>query len=68
MAEHHDAEVVTLTLDLGQGRELDDARERALQGYPTVLKQTYGGYYTVGRLFVKAIGDDRVEIDVVPGS
>ncbi len=30
LAEHHDAEVVTLTLDLGQGRELDDARERAL--------------------------------------
>jgi geranylgeranyl reductase family protein len=37
-----------------------DARERALHAYPQMLKQTYGGYYTVGRLFVKAIGDDRV--------
>ena len=35
-------------------------RERALQSYPQVLKSAYGGYYTVGRLFVKAIGDDRV--------
>ena len=41
-------------------RPTADGRERALQAYPQVLKQTYGGYYTVGRLFVKAIGDDRV--------
>lgn len=27
---HHDADVVTVTLDLGQGRELDDIRQRAL--------------------------------------
>ena len=26
-------------------------------GLPAGVKQTYGGYYTVGRLFVKAIGD-----------
>ena len=31
-----------------------------MHAYPQVLKSTYGGYYTVGRLFVKAIGDDRV--------
>jgi geranylgeranyl reductase family protein len=41
-------------------RPTADARERALQAYPQTLKQTYGGYYTVGRMFVKAIGDDRV--------
>ncbi|GAA2115043.1 geranylgeranyl reductase family protein [Actinomadura alba] len=35
-------------------------RERALYDYPRVLKEAYGGYYTVGRLFVKAIGDPRV--------
>jgi menaquinone-9 beta-reductase len=35
-------------------------RERALAAYPQALKQTYGGYYTVGRTFVKLIGDDRV--------
>jgi len=32
----------------------------AMHAYPQILKQTYGGYYTIGRLFVKAIGDDRV--------
>ena len=28
--EHYDLEVVALTIDLGQGRELDGVRERAL--------------------------------------
>jgi hypothetical protein len=36
------------------------ARERALAAYPTALKQTYGGYYTLGRLFVRAIGNPDV--------
>ena len=30
LAEHHGAEVVAVTLDLGQGSELADIRERAL--------------------------------------
>src|SRR5579862_3859311 len=30
LAEQRDAAIVAVTLDLGQGRELDDARERAL--------------------------------------
>jgi argininosuccinate synthase len=30
LAENHDAEVITVTLDIGQGRELADIRERAL--------------------------------------
>ncbi|MGZ4631587.1 MAG: geranylgeranyl reductase family protein [Actinomycetes bacterium] len=41
-------------------RPTDDARERALAAYPQALKAEYGGYYTVGRMFVKLIGDDRV--------
>jgi flavin-dependent dehydrogenase len=35
-------------------------RERVLEGYPKALDDTYGGYYTVGRLFVKAIGHPSV--------
>jgi hypothetical protein len=31
-----------------------------LQGYPTLLKQRYGGYYTLGRVFVRAIGNPHV--------
>jgi geranylgeranyl reductase family protein len=30
--------------------------ERVLHGYPRVLADTYGGYYALGRAFVKAIG------------
>ena len=29
-AEHHHAEIVAVTLDLGQGRELEAVRDRAL--------------------------------------
>jgi geranylgeranyl reductase family protein len=35
-------------------------REQALERYPQILKQQLGGYYTVGRLFVKAIGNPLV--------
>ena len=34
-------------------------RELALQRYPKILKDTYGGYYTLGRAFVKLIGNPR---------
>ncbi|OIK00082.1 geranylgeranyl reductase family protein [Streptomyces colonosanans] len=35
-------------------------RELALQNYPKILKDTYGGYYTLGRAFVKLIGNPKV--------
>ncbi|WP_269853808.1 geranylgeranyl reductase family protein [Streptomyces sp. RPT161] len=35
-------------------------RELALQHYPKVLKDTYGGYYTLGRAFVKLIGNPKI--------
>lgn len=35
-------------------------RELALRRYPKVLKDTYGGYYTMGRAFVKLIGNPKV--------
>jgi geranylgeranyl reductase family protein len=53
-------EIAAQTIAQALARPTADARERALRAYPQVLKQTYGGYYTVGRLFVNAIGDDRV--------
>ena len=37
-----------------------DSRERQLADYPRILKQTYGGYYTLGRYFVKLIGNPEV--------
>ncbi|MFC0552026.1 geranylgeranyl reductase family protein [Planotetraspora thailandica] len=35
-------------------------RERVLQEYPRILKEVYGGYFTLGRLFVEAIGKPGV--------
>ena len=36
------------------------ARELALSDYPRILSETYGGYYTLGRVFVKLIGNPKV--------
>jgi menaquinone-9 beta-reductase len=47
------AEVVVQAL----ARPAGPARERALQAYPTALRETYGGYYRLGTLFVKMIGN-----------
>jgi geranylgeranyl reductase family protein len=36
------------------------ARERALQAYPGRMRAAYGGYYTLGRVFVQLIGHPQV--------
>lgn len=41
-------------------RATSGQRELALRSYPRVLKDTYGGYYTLGRGFVKLIGNPKV--------
>ena len=53
-------ELAAQVIAQAMARPTADARERALAAYPQVLKQTYGGYYTLGRVFVRLIGDDRV--------
>jgi menaquinone-9 beta-reductase len=50
------AEVIAQALAEPEGAR----RERVLAGYPRALDAEYGGYYTVGRLFVKAIGHPSV--------
>src|SRR6185436_9168625 len=50
------ADVITQALS----RTTPEAHERALQGYVKALDQRYGGYYTVGRVFVRAIGNPHV--------
>src|SRR6478752_2389863 len=50
------AEVVGQAL----ARRTASEREQALSAYPQALKSTYGGYYTLGRLFVKLIGHPEV--------
>ncbi|TDQ45618.1 geranylgeranyl reductase family protein [Actinorugispora endophytica] len=38
-------------------RPTRQTRERTLLRYPEILRDTYGGYYTLGRYFVKMIGN-----------
>ncbi len=46
------ARVITQAL----ARPTASGRERVLQTYPAQLKDAYGGYYTLGRVFVELIG------------
>jgi flavin-dependent dehydrogenase len=50
------AEVIVQALARPEG----PARERALSVYPAALKDTYGGYYTLGRVFVHLIGNPAI--------
>ncbi|MHB1432567.1 MAG: geranylgeranyl reductase family protein [Streptosporangiaceae bacterium] len=50
-------EIAARTIVQAFGRLTTAGVERALQGYPAVLKDYYGGYYTLGRIFVKMIGN-----------
>ncbi|MBL1065486.1 geranylgeranyl reductase family protein [Streptomyces sp. 7-21] len=50
------AEVVSQAL----ARQTPGQRELALRRYPKILQDTYGGYYTLGRAFVKLIGNPKV--------
>jgi geranylgeranyl reductase family protein len=45
---------------LGRSASTASAHERALEAYPAALDAAYGGYYTLGRMFVRMIGDPRV--------
>ena len=50
------AEVIAQAL----ARPAGSARELALRAYPRALNDRYGGYYTLGRLFVSLIGKPGV--------
>ena len=50
------AEVAVQALARPEGPQ----RERALQAYPEAMKAAYGGYYTLGRVFVQLIGNPKV--------
>ena len=49
---HTAADVITQAL----ARPTAASAERALAGYPKILQDSYGGYYTLGRVFVELIG------------
>jgi geranylgeranyl reductase family protein len=49
-------EILARTIALALARARRTETERVLAGYPRALAEAYGGYYSVGRVFVKAIG------------
>jgi geranylgeranyl reductase family protein len=49
-------EILARTIVQALARTRRTETERVLAGYPRALAQAYGGYYSVGRVFVKAIG------------
>ena len=49
-------EILARTIAQALARARRTETERVLAGYPRALAQAYGGYYSVGRAFVKAIG------------
>ncbi len=53
-------EIAAKVVAQAHSRRTDYDRELALSDYPRILSQTYGGYYTLGRLFVGLIGNPKV--------
>ena len=49
-------EILARTIVQALARARRAETERVLAGYPRALSEAYGGYYAVGRVFVKAIG------------
>jgi geranylgeranyl reductase family protein len=50
------AEVIVQALARPQG----PAREKAMAAYPAAMSATFGGYFTLGRVFVSLIGNPQV--------
>jgi len=49
-------EIAARTIVQALARPTAAGAERALHGYPAALRDAWGGYYTLGRTFVKLIG------------
>jgi geranylgeranyl reductase family protein len=49
-------EILARTIAQALARSTRAEAERVLLGYPRALQQAYGGYYTLGRVFVQLIG------------
>jgi menaquinone-9 beta-reductase len=53
-------EILARTIAQALARPTRADAERVLHGYPRALQQAYGGYYTLGRVFVQLIGRPRL--------
>jgi argininosuccinate synthase len=72
LAETHGAEVITVTLDLGQGRELTDIRERALavgalRAHVLDVREEFVRDYILPALQAGAVYEDRYPLATALG-
>lgn len=64
LKEHHHAEIVAVTMDLGQGRELEAIRDRALavgaaRAHVLDLREEFARHFILRALKADALYDDR---------
>src|SRR6187431_3220943 len=67
LADQHDAQIVTVTMDLGQGKELEDARERALalgaaRAHVLDLRTEFARDFILPALQAGAVYEDRYPV------
>jgi argininosuccinate synthase len=72
LAEKYQAEIVTVTMDLGQGKELEDARERALalgavRAHVRDLREEFARDYILPALQAGAIYEDHYPLATALG-
>lgn len=72
LAEHYGAEVIAVTLDLGQGRELTDVRERALaigatRAHVLDVREEFAREYILPALQAGALYEDRYPLATALG-
>jgi argininosuccinate synthase len=72
LAEHYDAEVIAVTMDLGQGGQLDRVRERALatgavRAHVLDLREEFARDYILPALQAGAIYEDRYPLATALG-
>jgi len=72
LAEKYHAEIVTVTMDLGQGKELDDARERALalgaaRAHVLDLRGEFARDFVLPALQAGAVYEDRYPLATALG-
>jgi argininosuccinate synthase len=72
LAENYRAEIVTVTLDLGQGRELEDIRDRALatgaaRAHVLDVREEFAEQYVLRALKADALYEDRYPMGTALG-
>ena len=72
LAEHYDAEVVAVTMDLGQGKELDDVPDRALavgavRAHVLDVREEFAREYLIPALQAGAIYEGRYPLATALG-